>query len=295
MPSDEVSFISRVKILRYEEILCIADIFIELGIEKIRITGGEPLIRHGVLFLLEELARRERLEEITLTTNGLMLGEYAAKLCRAGIERVNVSIDTLKVETYEKLTGTKSINRVLRGIETARGTGLRVKLNIVAMRGVNDDEFADFVLFGIEQGCDIRFIEVMPQIYNKTFASELYIPGRDILKKIGANFKLTPLKDQNSLAKERFYRPEGHSIRIGIISPISDPFCARCNRLRLMPDGELKSCLFSRDGVNLRDLIRKNASIDVIKKAIYETVKKKPEMHSINQDETGLVMHRTGG
>jgi cyclic pyranopterin phosphate synthase len=208
---------------------------------------------------------------------------------------VNVSIDTLRGETYEKLTGTKSIGRVLRGIQTARETGLSVKLNIVAMRGVNDHEFGDFVQFGIEQGCDIRFIEVMPQIYNKTFALDLYIRATDIIKKIRTHFTLTPLKGHTFLAKERLYRPEGHSMRIGIISPISDPFCARCNRLRLMPDGELKSCLFSRDGVNLRDLIRKNASVDVVKKAIYETVKKKPEMHSINRDETGLVMHRTGG
>ncbi len=201
----------------------------------------------------------------------------------------------MRGETYEKLTGTKRIDRVLQGIGTARENGLRVKLNIVAMRGVNDGEFTDFVQFGIDQGCDIRFIEVMPQIYNKTFASDLYIPGRDILKKIGKSFMLTPVAGQNSLAKERLYGPEGHSIRIGIISPISDPFCARCNRLRLMPDGELKSCLFSRNGVNLRDLLRRNASVDAIKKAIYQTVRNKPEMHGINQDTVGLVMHRTGG
>jgi cyclic pyranopterin phosphate synthase len=294
-PPGEVRYISHDDLLRYEEILRLAKLFVGLGIRKIRVTGGEPLLRKNILFLLTRLQELEDLQEVSLTTNGLLLGENAAVLREIGMGRVNVSIDTLRSAVFKKLTGSDTLDRVIAGIREARGVGLQVKLNVVAMRGINHEEYPDFISFALNHGCDIRFIEIMPQTRFDRFASEQYISSGEILDALGSRYRLQPLSLEGGGVKERFFTVEGHPLRIGFISPISDPFCARCNRLRLMSDGTLKSCLFSRDGVNLKELLRRGCSEEEIEGAIIDAVKAKPKSHRIGCGNISLDMHRTGG
>ena len=294
-PHGEVCYVPHEDLLRYEEILRLTDLFVGLGIRKIRVTGGEPLLRKNILFLLERLLKQENLREVGLTTNGLLLGENAEAIKRAGIGRVNVSIDTLRPDVFEKLTGSDMLRRVVESIKEARRVGLSVKLNVVAMRGINDGEYRDFIDFAVRHGCDIRFIEIMPQAHPDLFASERYISSREILSALAKGYRLQALTIAGSGAKERLFTIEGQSLRIGFISPISDPFCAHCNRLRLTSDGMLKSCLYSRDAVNLRDLLRRGGSDAEIQTAVVEAVKAKPESHQIGCGRISLDMHRTGG
>jgi len=295
LPQGDVRFISHEDLLRYEEIISLSELLVGLGIRKIRITGGEPLIRKNILFLFERLVGLEDLREISLTTNGLLLGDYAEQLRKIGVGRVNVSIDTLQPAMFKTLTGSHRLSQVIGGIRAARGAGLQVKLNVVAMKGINDGEYPHFISFSLENSCDLRFIEVMPRMYNDRFAADRYISSAGILKSLQSSYRLHTLTPPGSAEKERLYQLEGSELRIGFISPISDPFCSKCNRLRLMSDGELKTCLYGEDGVNLRDILRKGCTDAEIEQAVIETVKAKPERHRIGCDNINLVMHRTGG
>jgi cyclic pyranopterin phosphate synthase len=295
MPRARVRFLDHKKLLRYEEILRLATLLVGLGVRKVRITGGEPLIRRNILMLFEKLAALDGLEELSLTTNGLLLGDFAERLPMAGIGRVNVSLDTLRADTFRDLTGSDQLQHVIDGVRAARQAGLRVKLNVVAMKGVNDDEYADFLAFAVGHGCDIRFIEVMPQMYNEPFAEDLYISGSDIRRSLRGRYTLGSPITGSGAVKERLYRVSGYGVKVGFISPISDPFCSTCNRLRLMSDGELKTCLFGEPGVNLRDLLRRGSTDSDLRDAVLETVRRKPEKHQIGCDDIHLVMHRTGG
>ncbi len=193
MPGYGVAFIPARHILRYEEMLRIADVLIEMGIRKVRITGGEPLVRKNILFLFRELGKRGALSELVLTTNGAGLAEHAGPLKQAGVNRVNVSLDSLDPKTFERITGLDCHDRVMRGIETSREHGLKVKLNVVTMKGVNDTGFGDFVKFGIDKDVDISFIEVMPQVYNTRFAGDLFMPSDMVREKIQKVYTLTPI------------------------------------------------------------------------------------------------------
>jgi GTP 3',8-cyclase len=297
MPKEGVPFIPASAILRYEEILLLADVFIGLGVRKIRITGGEPLVRKNILFLLSELAKREGLGELVLTTNGMELGEHARALKGAGVARVNVSLDTLNRETFKTVTGRDGLERVLAGIDAARGAGLPVKLNVVAMRGVNDGEFPDFVAYGIAKGLPVRFIELMPQRYNSGFARELFVSTREILESLGGAFRLSPLGAEDGDAASGFFEAStepGRSTVVGMISPLSEPFCRQCNRVRLMADGTLKTCLFGEGGPNLKEMLEGGSSREAIEAAIVDAVRAKPE--SLRAGSPGhTAMHRTGG
>jgi cyclic pyranopterin phosphate synthase len=330
MPREGVPFIPTSRILRYEEILLIADVFLRLGIKKIRITGGEPLVRKNVLFLLEELRKKRDLRELVLTTNGMALAEHARALKRAGVARVNVSLDTLNRDTFRSVTGQDGLARVLDGIDAARDAGLPVKLNVVAMRGVNDREFSDFVAFGIARGLAVRFIELMPQRYNSGFARELFVSTGEILVALEREFRLSPMETCEGDAASGFYEvtmreapargmpetaaeplaapdgPEqlagrstasivaGRSTVVGMISPLSEPFCRRCNRVRIMADGTLKTCLFGEGGPNLKEMLSGGASGAEIEAAIIEAVRAKPEsLHTGSHRDT--AMHMTGG
>jgi cyclic pyranopterin phosphate synthase len=330
MPREGVPFIPASRILRYEEILLIADVFLRLGIRKIRITGGEPLVRKNVLFLLAELRKKRDLRELVLTTNGMALGEHARALKRAGVARVNVSLDTLNRDTFRSVTGQDGLVRVLDGIDAARDARLPVKLNVVAMRGVNDREFPDFVAFGIARGLAVRFIELMPQRYNSGFARELFVSTGEILGALEREFRLSPIEAGEGDAASGFYEvsklevPDregsgigsgsaagpgvlnpktdqstdsikpGRSTVVGMISPLSEPFCRRCNRVRIMADGTLKTCLFGEGGPNLKEMLRGGASGAEIEAAIIEAVHAKPEsLHTGSHRDT--AMHMTGG
>jgi cyclic pyranopterin phosphate synthase len=295
MPGSGVPFIPARHILRYEEMLQIADVLIEMGIRKIRITGGEPLVRKNILFLFRELGKREALSELTLTTNGTGLAEHAEHLKNAGVSRVNVSLDSLNPKTFERITGLDCHASVVRGIETAREHGLKVKLNVVAMKGVNDSEFPDFVKFGIDRGVDISFIEVMPQVYNTMIAGELLIPSEMIREKIQKVYSLTPIHSPGQSSTANRYRVDGTRATLGFISPLSKPFCSSCNKVRLMPNGWLKMCLFGDSGIDLKTLFEQEKDKEKIKEEIKKVILKKPEKHKLDKEKVNLIMHKVGG
>ena len=294
-PHAAVSSLPQEELLHYEEIYRLAKLFIGLGIRKIRITGGEPLERRDILGLIRKLTALKNLREVSLTTNGLLLRDFSQKLMASGIRRVNVSIDTLKPNRFAELTGKARLSQVIDGIQSAREAGLAVKLNMVAMKGINDGEYADYLSFALKHGCDIRFIELMPQMYNEAVASDRYISSSVIMESLQKKHRLLSLDRDGGAVKERLYQPEGFQIRIGFISPISDPFCSTCNRLRLMPEGTLKTCLYSDGGVNLRDVIRRGGTDSELREVIAVLVKQKPERHEMGCHDTNLVMYRTGG
>lgn len=295
MPNEGVPFMAYSRILRYEEILRLTDIFLEMGIKKIRITGGEPLIRKNILFLVKELGKRKSLRELTLTTNGIRLSEYAYGLVQAGVERVNVSLDSLNKKNYKQITGVNLFNNVMQGINISQELGLKIKLNIVAMRGRNDGEFLDFLKFGIENDIDIRFIELMPQYYNDSIAENLFIPEDEVLKMIEKMYTLIPGATGSEKTTAKLYKIKNSRVTVGFISAVSHPFCSGCNKIRLMPDGTLRTCLFGDSGVNLKNLLGEKKTKKEIKVEIVKAVKAKPEKHNLNEEWPKLVMHRVGG
>jgi cyclic pyranopterin phosphate synthase len=295
MPKGGVPFLPSSQILRYEEILKLADLFLELGVKKIRITGGEPLVRKNILFLLQELGKRKSLEELVLTTNGTKLHELAYGLLEAGVKRVNVSLDTLIPFTFLKITGIDLHGRVMRGISEAASLGLKIKVNVVAMRGVNDQELQDFVRYGIDKEVDICFIEIMPHAYNSGVARDLFIPRREIFKRIKAIFPLFKTGEAHRRLTADVYGVKGSEITLGFISALSHPFCERCNRVRLTPDGRLKTCLFGEKDLDLRALIQSQTEEDLIKKEICLAVRAKPAKHNLKDEWGNLAMHRVGG
>lgn len=294
MPEGGVEYIPCEKILRYEEILQLADLFIDMGIRKIRITGGEPLLRKNVLFLLKELGRK-RIGELVLTTNGVLLSRFARGLVDSGIERINVSLDSLKEETFREVTGSDGFGDVMEGIEEAGRAGLRLKINVVAMKGINDGEFLDFVRFGSEKGVALRFIEVMPQFYSEAVVRERFIGTSKILERIGKQNRLEPLEKKDPASVERLFRIEGTDFTFGVISAISEPFCSRCNRVRLMANGVVKTCLFGDEGPNLKRMLMEGRTEDEIKRTIRDVVLQKPEGHCLDDSAGYLEMHRVGG
>lgn len=294
MPEEGVGYIPCEKVLRYEEIVRLSDIFIDMGIRKIRITGGEPLLRKNILFLLGELGKR-RLGELVLTTNGVLLSGFARGLVESGIRRVNVSLDSLREKTFRAITGSDGYGEVIEGIEEADRAGLRLKINVVAMRGINDDEFFDFVRFGSERELALRFIEVMPQFYSEAVVRERFISAQGILERIGKKYVVEPLKSKDPGSVERLYRIEGTGYSFGVISAISDPFCSRCNRVRLMANGVVKTCLFGPEGPNLKRMLMDGASSEEIERTIRDVVMQKPEGHCLDDSTGHLEMHRVGG
>lgn len=294
MPDEGVGFISCEKILRYEEIVRLSDIFIDMGIRKIRITGGEPLLRKNILFLLRELGKRQ-LGELVLTTNGVLLSRFAAGLVESGIQRINVSLDSLREKTFRAITGSDGYGEVIEGIEEADRAGLRLKINVVAMRGINDDEFFDFVRFGSERDLALRFIEVMPQFYSEAVVRERFISAEKILERIGKKYRVEPMESEKRGSVERLYRVEKTGFTFGVIGAISEPFCSRCNRVRLMANGVVKTCLFGPEGPNLKRMLMKGASSDEIERTIRDVVMLKPEGHCLDESTGHLVMHRVGG
>ena len=295
MPAGGIPFLPHEKIFSYEELLRIADIFINLGIKKIRITGGEPLVRNDVLYFIDQLGSRRSLEELTLTTNGTLLAEYAHDLYSAGIRRVNVSLDTLDRKRYERVVGVDCFPLVLHGIETARVHGMRIKLNVVAMKGVNDHEFSEFVRFGIEKNIDVRFIEVMPHSGNTDIARDMYISSDEIFNALHKRFSLRPAENAARSTTARSFSVGESGIKVGFISAISHPFCAHCNRVRLMADGNFRTCLFSDSGINLKKVIERGARDEEIETAIKTAVMQKPFQHRLTKTASALIMHRIGG
>jgi len=270
MPHDDI--------LTYEEIYTIAQAAAELGINKVRITGGEPLVRSGLPQLIQMLSGIDTIDDISLTTNGILLADYAAELKQAGLKRVNISLDTLKPDKFKRITRSGSnLSDVLAGIETARSVGLSpVKLNMVVMADTNDDELLDFGAKTISDGWHVRFIEFMPVTVGDTIR---LVPVSDMRKRLEQLGELEPcLPDVGNGPAKYFRFPQARGT-IGFITPVSEHFCFHCNRLRLTADGKLRPCLLSEDEIDLRQPLRSGISLSKLKQLIEEAVALKPLRH----------------
>jgi cyclic pyranopterin phosphate synthase len=261
MPSEGVPLVSHDDILSFEETLLIVRAAVSLGIDKIRITGGEPLVRAGIEDLVEMVSGVEGVHDISMTTNGTLLTSHAEKLVQAGLNRINISLDTLKYERFKTITRMGDLTDALSGIAAARKAGLNpIKINMVPMKGFNEDEIIDFARMTIESDWHVRFIELMP--FNRTAE---FVPSEVLRQRIGALGVLEPYHGIKGNGAARYFRLPGASGTIGFISTVSEPFCEECNRLRLSASGLLFPCLFSDRGVDLRTPLRQGAGLEDIR------------------------------
>ncbi len=296
--TDSVSPLSHDDILRYEEIFRVAQAAASLGINKIRLTGGEPLVRLDLNQMVRMLSQIEGIDDIALTTNGILLARYAVELREAGLKRVNVSLDTLKEDKFQRITGMDKLGEVLAGIEAAHRAGLEpVKMNMVVLRGINDDEVLDFAQKSIRDGWHIRFIEFMP--FGTAEARTLgTVSAREIRKHIQSLGKLEPDTGATGNGPAKYYRLPGAKGTIGFITPMTEHFCGTCNRLRLTSDGHLRPCLLDEDEVDLKEALRRGASIEELRKLIRQAVGIKREHHHLAEGvytPEGRPMCQIGG
>ncbi len=280
MPPEGIPLMSHDDILRYEEICLLARAAAELGITKIRLTGGEPLVRAGLTDLVAMLAGIEGVDDVSMTTNGVLLERYAAELKKAGLHRVNISLDSLRPERFHKITRMGKLDDVLRGMEAAKKVGLNpVKVNMVVIRDTNDDEIPHFALLTVSDVWHVRFIEFMP-FMEKGKKNRSLVPVSEIKERIETLGKLEPSLP-NGIGPAKYYRFPGAKGTIGFISPVTDCFCQACNRLRLTADGRLRPCLFSDAEIDLRGPLRQGAAVEDIKNLIRQAVVSKPEKHKL--------------
>jgi cyclic pyranopterin phosphate synthase len=286
LPHGEPPIAPKEQMLSYEEIEYASDIFVELGIEKIRLTGGEPMMRRDIETIITKLSRlKPRLTDLALTTNGYFLPGRAAELKAAGLDRVTISLDSLKRGVFKEMTGVDVLDRVLEGISAARAAGLApIKINAVIVRGHNDGEVADFAEFAREHDVQLRFIEFMPLDSGHEWSREMVVSGRELLEQIEARFALLPLKvARGSETSSRYRFADGAPGEIGIIAPVTEPFCGACSRIRLTADGQIRTCLFSTVEHSLRDCLRRGATRAEIIEYIESVVMKKEPRHYINE------------
>jgi len=286
MPAEGVQLMPHEAILTYEEIYTVARTATELGIEKIRLTGGEPLARLGLPKLIQMLARIDAIDDISLTTNGVLLGRFAAELKSAGLRRVNVSLDSLKPDRFRQITRSNyELNDVLNGIEAAKSAGLNpVKINVVVMAGINDDEILDFANKTVKDGWHVRFIEFMPSVaVNNT--SPQFVPVSKMKKRLKPLGKLEPCLPSVGNGPAKYFRYPHAGGTIGFITPISEHFCFHCNRLRLTADGKLRPCLMSDYEIDLKQPLRSGIATDGLKQLIEEAVANKPIRHHLTEGD----------
>jgi cyclic pyranopterin phosphate synthase len=263
MPEDDYVWLPRESILTFEEIARVARVFVGLGAGRIRLTGGEPLLRRELPELVRRLAAIDGLDDLAMTTNGLLLGRYAAPLRLAGLRRITVSLDTLRPERYQAMTRAARLHEALAGLRAARQAGFtQLKLNSVVVRGVNDDELLDLLAFARREAMEIRFIEYMDVGGATRWSPDRVVSRREMLDRIAAvEGPVQPLADQDPHAPaERFVLPDGTTF--GIIASTTEPFCRTCDRSRVTADGVWLLCLYSPDGVNLKDMLRSGAGDD---------------------------------
>jgi cyclic pyranopterin phosphate synthase len=287
MPPEGIELAESKNILRYEEIKRLVRLAASHGVTKIRVTGGEPLVRKGIIEFLNDVASIPGIKDLSLTTNGVLLKGYAQQLKDAGLKRVNVSLDSMKRERFLQMTRGDNLKEVLEGLEEAQRVGLTpVKLNMVVIKGFNDDEIVDFALMSKTQPYHIRYIEYMPFNTQEGWQREKCISAKEIKEMIEkALGPLEQVTDTNGAAgPARRYRFNGAPGEIGLISPVSEHFCGSCNRLRLTSDGKLRTCLFSDNEVDLRTPLRDGSPDEVIEKIMMDAVREKPKGHAINEN-----------
>jgi cyclic pyranopterin phosphate synthase len=279
MPPEGVPKLSHSDILSYEDLHRIACQAVGLGLDKIRITGGEPLVRKGVVGFLEKLAAIPGLTELVLSTNGVLLRQMARDLRRAGVQRLNVSLDSLKPETFARITRGGDLQQVLDGLDAAAQAGFPpVKINMVVMRGVNDDEVLDFAALTLHKAFTVRFIEYMPTMLDPDWRS-LWVPGRELLERIEQRYPLRPLDTADRAGPARNFRIAGAAGTLGVITPISHHFCDRCNRIRVTATGMARGCLFAGCGVDLKPYLQ--AGDEALREVLRQIVTGKPVRHGL--------------
>lgn len=300
-PMADDAKLARQELLSFEEILRVVRVAVGLGIVKVRLTGGEPLVRAGVLSFVRDLSGISGLAEIRLTTNGVLLASMAAKLYQAGIRKLNISLDSLKRRRFAEITGGDHFEQVWAGIEEARRIGFApIKLNVVVMRGINDDEIIDFTRLAQELPFHVRFIEFMPIGTTNVWQESRYLPTSEIRARIESAFGvLSPVASHKLDGPARLFSLPGARGTIGFISPLSNHFCDTCNRLRLTSAGKLRSCLLTDQEIDIKSVLRLNGSDHEIEELILTTIREKPKGHTLV--ETGVIgschgqMSRIGG
>lgn len=298
--TEDMKFLPRKQVLSLEEIHEIARAFTELGVEKIRITGGEPMVRNNIMSLLRKLGSLPGLRELLLTTNGAQLARYAGPLREAGVNRVNISIDSLRADRFKRISRVGKLDRVIAGIESAVAAGFeRVRLNAVIMKGYNEDEVLDLVEFAMRMGADIAFIEEMPLGQPSDHEREQTLCTNNWVRQvISQRYQLLPTASRTA-GPSKYWQVSGEGNRIGFISPVSHNFCADCNRVRVTVEGRLLLCLGNEHSVDLRAVLRDPAlNFDDLKQAIVEAMDIKPERHYFyDSDHVQPVrlMNMTGG
>ncbi len=302
--SEHMQFLPRRDLLTLEELDRLCSAFIARGTKKLRITGGEPLMRHGVMGLFKLLSRHFRsdgLEELTLTTNGSQLARFASELVDCGVKRVNISLDTLNPERFRELTRTGDHSRVLAGIDAALNAGLAVKLNAVALKGVNEEEFVSLTHFAHARGMDMTFIEVMPLgELDGVVRIDQYLPLTAVRERLAERLTLEEI-DYRTGGPARYMRAKETGGRIGFITPLTHNFCESCNRVRVTCTGTLYMCLGQEDAADLRTPLRASASDELLFEAIEEAVARKPKGHDFIIDRATQApavsrhMSTTGG
>ena len=283
--------------LTFPEIERVVGAFTELGVTRVRLTGGEPLARRRLPDLAHRLGQLPGLDDLSLSTNGVQLSRQAIALYNAGVRRLNVSLDSQRTERFAEITGGGKLSKVIHGLEVASTAGFQpIKINMVAMRGVNDDEFEDMVEFCAERGFALRFIETMPVGDTGRAASDTYLDLQGVKESLQRKFELVPAAMPGG-GPARYYQVAGTETRVGFITPISQHFCDTCNRVRLAADGTLYLCLGQEDRVELRPLLREGISDEGLRAAIENAIAHKPERHEFKQKPEKIIrfMSLTGG
>lgn len=296
MPESGVYKLDHQQVLSYEQLYLLAESAVALGIEKIRVTGGEPLVRKGIIDFLGRLAQIQGLNQLVLTTNGLQLVEMAPALRQAGVQRLNISLDSLRPEVFAKVTRRDELSKVLAGIAAAEQVGLPIKINMVVMRGVNDAELVDFAAMTLEKNCSVRFIEYMPAIKEDGWQS-LFVPGEEILARIADQFSFTPVVRGELAGPAREYKIAGAQGTVGVITALSGHFCQDCNRIRITASGKVRTCLFADDEYDLSELLAGGDAV-AIQTALRRLIQAKPARHGMNEKAAGhtaFTMARIGG
>lgn len=285
IPDEDIVWKRRQELLTYEEILIIAEIAVSMGVDKLRLTGGEPLIRRDIEFLIERLARFDGVRDLAMTTNADGLAARAKSLRDAGLQRLTISCDSLKPEVFKQITRRDALQSVLDGIEAAMAAGFPPpKINCVVIRGLNEGEVADFADFARATGVSLRFIEYMPLDNGHQWDRSLLVGGREVLQRIEERHQLIPVhRDNPSETALKYAFADGSQGEIGIIAPVTMPFCGACSRLRLTADGNLRTCLFSMVDYNIRDRIRRGDNREELAQFLIDTVLKKEAGHRINE------------
>lgn len=291
-PPEGVEWYPKDRILTFEELARVVRLYAEMGVDKVRITGGEPLVRRGIVEFIRLVEAIPGIRDISMTTNASLLDEMAQDVKNAGVRRLNISMDSLQEERFAQIRRRGNLKDALRGLDRALQVGFPVKLNVVVLRGRNTDEILDFVQFGVENRLEVRFIEFMP-LCGSGWDPQYFEPIRDIRDRVQEAYSLTPLPPAPGQVATEF-RLDDYDVQIGFIGSLSEPFCSTCNRMRLTAAGRIRPCLFWNLELDLLPLIRSGADDDTLADRIARAVSMKPEGHMIKPDENGMPGPRKG-